>query len=82
MPCPCHDTVPLLYHVLFSAHAQTPQGVSVVIMNYKRPANVRRIVKRYVSMDEVVEIILIMCLKETAFVVEHPKVRWHSHSHT
>lgn len=58
-----------------ASEAPVESGVSVVIMNWKRPRNVISIVKRYVGYTAVSEVIVLMCRKQTLFKLQHPKVR-------
>eukprot|EP00959_Pyramimonas_sp_CCMP1952_P438819 9186932-Pyramimonas_sp.AAC.2 len=48
---------------------------SVVVMNWKRVANVRQILDALVTYRAVKEIILWHCNRETIFFYDHPKVR-------
>jgi hypothetical protein len=47
---------------------------SVVIMNWKRPQNVRQILDRMVNYKAVKEILVWHCNPETVFTYDHPKV--------
>eukprot|EP00798_Chlamydomonas_sp_ICE-L_P013280 gene13280-19124_t len=52
-----------------------PTRVSVVIMNWKRPQNVQKILSRYKDWDSIAEVIVWMCNPSTSFEYDHPKVR-------
>eukprot|EP00798_Chlamydomonas_sp_ICE-L_P021138 gene21138-28026_t len=49
--------------------------VSVVIMNWKRPENVQRIIKKYLEYGNIGEVIVWMCKEDTKFTFDHRKVR-------
>lgn len=66
------DTAPL--HGLVGACNAYDPKVSVVIMNWKRPQNVRHIVTQMVMYDEVGEIVIMMCNEDSTFNISHPKV--------
>jgi hypothetical protein len=50
-------------------------NASVVIMNWKRPSNVRQILDAMVQYPAVGEVVVWMCNLETTFTYNHPKVR-------
>eukprot|EP00798_Chlamydomonas_sp_ICE-L_P030063 gene30063-35032_t len=52
-----------------------PTQVSVVIMNWKRPQNVRKILGHYKYYDNVAEIIVWMCNPNSTFRYKHKKIR-------
>ncbi|KAG1677205.1 hypothetical protein FOA52_013403 [Chlamydomonas sp. UWO 241] len=58
-----------------SGSSGTPARVSVVIMNWLRPDNVKRVLRQYTKYDAVLEVIVWMCHPDTRFNFSHAKVR-------
>ncbi|GAX74683.1 hypothetical protein CEUSTIGMA_g2131.t1 [Chlamydomonas eustigma] len=65
----------MLMHAVSSQDVLNESTVTVVMLNWQRPENARKIIATYVKYQSVAEIIIWMCKEETRFALSHQKVR-------